>query len=225
MFLFYAQLGAIRTFINANPKIPFVFTGKYGLGDKELTFKLAETQGIQIKTWATFFIHAHHIKVPYLNKDAVWLLYDKSVELHFPEEIREQIWMQTCGHPLLSQIIGYHIVNTFNEEFAKSEGDLEKLVTQALLDKVIDLILSDKGMNLTAFMREFWTVEHNTDEEHDFLRKVLHHPITKQEAMQLHRDAYIRLNNLDYLSETTDGYLSFKVPLYRNWLIHHIDSL
>ncbi len=79
--------------------------------------------------WSNYFVQAVLLEVEYLEKEETFKLI-KVAKLEYPQEVLEEIYRLTQGHPTLVQRICHEMVNIANTEHRKtmSMNDLETIL-------------------------------------------------------------------------------------------------
>jgi hypothetical protein len=106
-------LGAMRHFSQHQNQVIFLFTGAYSFAE------------LKKPDWIKYFPHAVPIKLDYLSKEnTIRLITEPVPELDYPVDLKEKMVELTQGHPALTQLLCYNIVNLANIQGKKQINEL-----------------------------------------------------------------------------------------------------
>jgi len=189
-------LAAMRSFSQHQNQVVLLFTGLYLFAD------LGEPD------FSKYFVHAHRLKVGYLKEeDSIKLITNPYPEfgLIYPDELVEEIYRLTVGHPALLQHICYEMVNRANilQKRNMSNEDL-----QAVLELVLD--------RDNAVMTNFWK---------HFCNESLKQTVSEiMQGQKPHNMAdLLRLLDYGFIVEDKEQY-KLRVPLFEQWIEKHGES-
>jgi DNA polymerase III delta prime subunit len=192
-------LESMRSFIQSQNQVIFLFAGMLRLSD------------LTAPNWDEYFPQAQRLKVDYLSQDESYELITNPVEdfnLVYTDEVTDEVYRLTMGHPQLLQTICSIIVTIANETNQKN-------VAHEMVAKAKEQVFEVNEMPMTIFWREFCE-----DSEREVMESILANREISQETQEQKR-ALARL--VDYGFITKD--FKIRVPLFEKWLIERRDLI
>ncbi len=185
-------LGGMRSFIQSQNRVIFLFSGMLKLYD------------LKEPNWNEFFPQTQDLKVDYLSRDDSYQLITNPVDdfnLKYSEEVADEVYRLTMGHPQLLQTVCYIIINIANITN-------KKIVTKEMLEDAKEQVFSVNDKPIAIFWSEFCG-----DSEKEVIEQILANKEIKRDTKEEKR-AVARL--IDYGFITKD--LKIRVPLFEKWL-------
>jgi len=159
--------------------------------------------------FSEYFVHALRLKVDYLKKeDSLKLITQPYPEfrLIYPDELAEEMYRLTVGHPALLQHICFEMVNRANILQKRNMNNED-------LQAVLELVLDRQNMVMSNFWRQFCN---GTLKE------------TVREIMQGikpgHKADFLRLLDYGFITEDKEKSYKLRVPLFEQWIEKHGES-
>ncbi|OQX14659.1 MAG: hypothetical protein BWK80_41635, partial [Desulfobacteraceae bacterium IS3] len=159
--------------------------------------------------FSRYFVHALRLKVDYLKKeDSLKLITQPYPEfrLIYPDELAEEMYRLTVGHPALLQHICFEMVNRANILQKRNMNNED-------LQAVLELVLDRQNMVMSNFWRQFCN---GTLKE------------TVREIMQGikpgHKADFLRLLDYGFITEDKEKSYKLRVPLFEQWIEKHGES-
>jgi uncharacterized protein len=190
-------LDAMRSFSQHQNQIIFLFAGLSLFAD------------IGEPDFSRYFVHAHRLKVDYLDKKSSIKLITKPIEnfnLIYPSEIAEKIYNLTCGHPALLQHICFEMVNLANRKSQKN-------IKSHDLDMVLDMVFDRSNHVITTFWKHFCN---------ENMKKTVFEIINTNKSNQ--KFDLIRLLDYGFISEINKEEYKLRIPLFEIWIKKYGES-
>ncbi len=188
-------LGAMRSFSQHQNRIVFLFVGTY------LFYELKNPD------WSNYFVQAVLLKVDYLEREDTFRLI-RVAQLDYPQEVLEEIYRLTQGHPALLQKICYEMVNIANTNNRKrmTGSDLEEILR--------DYIFIPQNGVTDVFWQQFC----KEDKTRTTVRQVIDgkEPIDKKSLFPLLEHGFV---------VKQDGRFKMRVPIFETWVNRFGDYL
>ena len=190
-----ALLSRIRAFSQSQKRVVFMFIGATNFSD------LPEPK------WSRYFVHSYTLWVDYLSEpSSIQLITNPSdgFKLEYEEDVIENIYNMTQGHPHLLQSICSELVDYANKEVRRriNQDDL----TMILREKIV----RSGEQPFSVFWDEFC-------EKMEMRRTVL--SIAKGEPVDHSSVEVRRLLDYKYIVEKLDGGFQMRVPLFAEWVL------
>ena len=162
--------------------------------------------------WDEYFPQAQRLKVDYLSKDESFELITHPVDdfnLVYSDEVADEVYRWTMGHPQLLQTICSNIVTIANQTN-------QKRVTREMVVKVKDEFFEKNEMQVfSMFWREFCS-----DEERKIMEQILANRAIIRETREQRR-ALARLIDYGFITKEFEIF----VPLFEKWLRERRDLI
>jgi Holliday junction resolvasome RuvABC ATP-dependent DNA helicase subunit len=202
-------LANMRSFIQSQNQVIFLFAGMLRISD------------LTSPNWDEYFPQAQRLKVDYLSKEESYELITHPVDdfnLVYSDDVADEVYRWTMGHPQLLQTICSNIVTIANQTN-------QKRVNKEMVEKAKDEVFEVNEMPMTIFWREFCG-----DAEREVIEQILANQTITQESKEQRR-ALARLVDYGFImrlfgAEASDSvqYRIF-VPLFKKWLIERRDLI
>lgn len=189
----------MRSFMQSQNQVIFLFSGMLRISD--LTFP----------NWDEYFPHTQRLKVDYLSKDESLELIINPVEdfnLVYTNEVANEVYELTMGHPQLLQTICSIIVTIANQTNKKE-------VSREVVAKAKEEVFEINEMPMTIFWREFCGENE---------RKVMEQILASQEIIRESKEqkrAIARLVDYGFILKN----MTIRVPLFEKWLKERRDLI
>ena len=185
---------AMRAFSQEQNTVVFLFAGLYLFSD------LGEPD------FGRYFIHAHRLKIDYLNSQSAHQLITEpypDFKLSYTKNVVSEMIRITAGHPALLQHICFEMVNRANVE---SRNRMDQ--------KDLDIVLNTVLDRSNEIMNRFWL-----DFCDDAMRSsVLDIMASGSTENQKH---IARLLDYAFILRNDKGALSLRVPVFERWIRYH----
>jgi hypothetical protein len=161
--------------------------------------------------WDEYFPQAQRLKVDYLSKEESYELIINPVDdfnLSYTDEVTDEVYKLTMGHPQLLQTICSIIVTIANETNQKN-------VTHEMVTNAKEKVFEVNDMPMTIFWREFCG-----DAEREVIEQILANKEIVKETKEEKR-AVARLIDYEFITKDCKIY----VPLFEKWLKERRDLI
>jgi len=189
----------MRSFIQSQNQVIFLFAGMLRISD------------LTSPNWDEYFPQAQRLKVDYLSQDESFELITHPVDgfnLVYSDEVADEVYRWTMGHPQLLQTICSNIVTIANQTN-------QKRVTFEMVEKAKDEVFEVNEMPMTIFWREFCG-----NEERESIEQILAKRTIIRETKEQKR-ALARLVDYGFITKEFEIF----VPLFEKWLIERRDLI
>ena len=185
-------LGAIRSFLQHQKKVVFLFSGAAFLAE------LSEPH------WSRYFVQTVRLPLDYLSREESLRLITEPVAsaLQYQPETPARLYELTQGHPALLQLICRKLVEIANRDDKRLLGDAELSEALGIIDRN------------TMPIEIFWT-EFCDPSEHPHLRETVLQIMNGEELTD--RPSVLRLREHGYIVEK-EGKWQMRVPLFERWI-------
>jgi len=182
-------LGAMRSFLQHQNKVAFLFTGAAFLD--ELTQP----------AWSSYFPQRVLLDIDYLSFDESKQLIILPKSSHYPDEIIEKMFFLTQGHPALLQALCKSMVDIANAQ-NKPLFSIKNL--EEAMQQVIE--------QYSGATEVFWNQFCETEDYREIVRKIL-----EKQPLDSSNQIIKRLFKHRYIIKADQTY-RFRVPLFEMWL-------
>jgi len=194
-------LAAMRSFSQHQNHVVLLFTGLMLFSD------------LGKPDFSEYFVHALRLKVDYLKKeDSLKLITQPYPEfrLIYPDELAEEMYRLTVGHPALLQHICFEMVNRANILQKRNMNNED-------LQAVLELVLDRQNMVMINFWHHFCN---GTLKE--TVREIMHGTTPQQKAdlLRLSDYGFIIMEGI----ENKEKSYKLRVPLFEQWIEKHGES-
>jgi len=187
-----ALLASFRACSDRNSPITLVFVSAYFATE------------LQKPDVNQFLVHAVPMHIGYLNEaDSLKLM--QVAGLTYDEGLLDTFWADTQGHPALTQIICYHLV-----EYANNITQDTHITCDIYLETVNkNIVEAPENGVVDIFWTEFCGMKHNIQPEVGEMVRT---------GKIGNRKVYLILNDHHYIKEYEAERYRFRVPLFERWL-------
>jgi AAA+ ATPase superfamily predicted ATPase len=188
-------LGAMRSFSQHQNRVVFLFVGA------------ALFTELEDPDWSTYFVQAVLLKVDYLKREDAFRLI-RVARLDYPQEVLEEIYRLTQGHPALLQKICYEMVNMANTNNRKK-------MTRADLEEILGnhIFVSQNGVT-DVFWKQFCRQE--------AMKAAVRQIISGEEPTD--KKSVFKLREHGFIVKENDHY-RMRVPIFDMWLKQYGDYI